>query len=139
MELHVVFCFVYLIVTIFNTPITICMYMYFVSSFQFCKIKTVDHYAMMIYFHISCNQSYHANTLVSFKTHHTPLLYSKTGVYRGIHFFSLKHRLWLLVTIYVLSKNKKKITIFHLKITIFAAMKNRCLLPRHVCVMKSRV
>ena len=31
---------------------------------------------------------------------YTPLLYSKTGVYRGIHFFlifSQKHRLWVLV------------------------------------------
>ena len=29
----------------------------------------------------------------------TPLSYSKTGVYRGIHFldFALKHRLWVLV------------------------------------------
>ena len=47
----------------------------------------------------------------------TPLLYSKTGVYRGIHYFlifSLKHRLWIFVsrvpTIYILSKNKKNIT-----------------------------
>ena len=109
--MELVFCFVYLILTIFNTPITIYMYMYFVSSFQFCKIKTGDHYAMMIYFHISCNQSYHANMLVSFTPHHTPLLYSKTGVYRGLQgysFFSLKHRLWVLVTIYVLSKIRKK-------------------------------
>ena len=31
---------------------------------------------------------------------YTPLLYSKTGVYRGIHFFlifALKHRLWVLI------------------------------------------
>ena len=31
---------------------------------------------------------------------HTPLSYSKTGVYRGIHYFLifvLKHRLWVLV------------------------------------------
>ena len=36
------------------------------------------------------------------------LLYSKTGVNRGIHYFlifALKHRLWVLV--YVLSKNMK--------------------------------
>ena len=41
----------------------------------------------------------------------TPLLYSKTGVYSGIHYFLIfapKHRLWVLVpTIYILSKNMK--------------------------------
>ena len=34
------------------------------------------------------------------KTPYTPLLYSKTGVYRGDHsflIFALKHRLWVLV------------------------------------------
>ena len=35
------------------------------------------------------------------KTPYIPLLYSKTGVYRDIHYFlifSLKHRLWVLVS-----------------------------------------
>ena len=39
--------------------------------------------------------------------HFTPLLYSKTGVYRGIHFFlifALKHSSWV-PTIYVLSNH----------------------------------
>ena len=64
----------------------------------------------------------------------TPLLYSKTGVYRGIHYFSyycIKHRLWVLVrtasprrfyrvpTIYVLSRNMKNIRVFYLKIFSF--------------------
>ena len=64
----------------------------------------------------------------------TPLLYSKTGVCRGISTFLIfapKHRLWVLVrtasarrfkrvhTIYVLSKNKKNIKIFQLKIFNF--------------------
>ena len=40
-------------------------------------------------------------------------------------------------TIYVLSKNKKNITIFHLKITIFTAFKNRCILHGRVFVMSS--
>ena len=55
-------------------------------------------------------------------TPYTPLLYSETGVLRGIpifHFFALKHRVWVFVTnasarrvlrvptVYVLSKNKK--------------------------------
>ena len=69
---------------------------------------------------------------------YTPLLDSKTGVYKGIHFFlifSLKHRLWV-TTIYVLSKNKKNITIFHLKITNFSAVKkNHSILHRRVYVM----
>ena len=52
-----------------------------------------------------------AMTLISWGFHHitktspctppyTPLLYSKTGVYRGIHIFLIfapKHRLWVLV------------------------------------------
>ena len=67
----------------------------------------------------------HTNCLASMDNHHgnksvkcippyTPFLYSKTGVYRGIHFFlifALKHRLWVLVcvpTVNVLSENNKK-------------------------------
>ena len=82
---------------------------------------------------------------------YTPLLYSKTGVYPGIHFFlifALKHRSWVLVrtasarrfykrvpTIYILSKNKKKITFFHLNITFFTTVKYCSILHGHVCVM----
>ena len=78
------------------------------------------------------------------KTPYTPLLSSKTGVYRGIHYFlifALKHRLWVLVrtasvpTIYVLSKNKKNIKKFHLKIIIFTAVKNCSILYRRVFIM----
>ena len=39
---------------------------------------------------------HHANMFMKCKPHHTPLLYSKTGVYRCIHFFLIfapKHRL----------------------------------------------
>ena len=39
--------------------------------------------------------------------------------------------------LYVLSKNKKIIKFFHLKISIFTAMKNRCILHGHVFVMFS--
>ena len=58
-----------------------------------------------------------------------------TVVYITFLFFALKHRLWVLVrtpsmrrflsvpTIYVLSQSKKNITIFHLKITNFTAVK----------------
>ena len=81
---------------------------------------------------------------------HTPLLYSITGVYRGIHFFlifALKHRLWVLIrtasmrrflcvpTINVLEQKKKNIIIFHLKINIFTAVKYCCILYGCVCVM----
>ena len=44
--------------------------------------------------------SHHDNMSVSFIPPYTPLLYSKTGVYSGIHYFlafALKHRLWVLV------------------------------------------
>ena len=72
-----------------------------------------------------------------------PILCSKTGVYRGIHCFLI-----LLInidcgfssTIYVLSKNKKNITIYHLKIIIFTAVKH-CrmhVLHRRVIVMYSQ-
>ena len=40
------------------------------------------------------------NMSVCFIPPYTPLLYSKTGVYRGMHYFlifALKHRLWVLV------------------------------------------
>ena len=63
------------------------------------------------------------------KTPLTPHLYIvKLGFTEGIHYFlifALKHRLWVRLnrlsvsTIYVLSKNKKNITFFHLKIIIF--------------------
>ena len=85
-----------------------------------------------------------------FLTPQTPLLYSKTGVYRGIHYFSYicsKHRLWVLVrtasprrfyrvpTIYVLSKSMKNIRVFDLKIFNFLEMKVSIYLNRHVFVM----
>ena len=67
----------------------------------------------------------------------TQLLYNKTGVYRGIHYFlifALKHILWV-PTIYVLSKNIKKVKRIQLKIVIFTAVKNRCILHGLVFVM----
>ena len=72
----------------------------------------------------------------------TPHFYnSKTRVYRGIHdflIFALKHRLrrfLRVLTTYVLSKNKKNIKIFQLKIIIFTAVKNCCILHGRVFVM----
>ena len=50
-------------------------------------------------------------------------------------FFAPKHRLWVL-TIYVLSKNKKNIKIFQLKIFNFQSSKNLCLLNGQVFVMQ---
>ena len=38
-------------------------------------------------------------------------------------------------TIYILSTNKKNITIFHMKIIVCTAVKNCCILHGHVCVM----
>ena len=74
---------------------------------------------------------------------YTPLLYSKTGVYRGLHYyliFALKHILWVLVratlmrrflcvpSIYVLSKNMKRVKKNKLKIVNFTAVKTRYML-----------
>ena len=57
---------------------------------------------------------------------YTPLLYSKTGVCRGIHNFYPKHTLWVLVeafycvpTMFVLSENKKSIKKFSAKMFMF--------------------
>ena len=82
---------------------------------------------------------------VEWRPPYIPLLYSKIGVYRGIHYFlifDLKHRLWVHVrtasrvhTIYALSKNLKYITVFHLKFIIFTAMKHSSILHRRVCVI----
>ena len=63
---------------------------------------------------------------------YTPLVYSKTGVYMGFHnfiFFSKTYmrRFLRVPTIYVLSKTKKNVRIFNLKITIFTAMKYCCI------------
>ena len=90
-----------------------------------------------------CNASHQDNMSVRFIPPFTPLLYSKTGVYRGKHYFLIfasKHRLWVLVrtavpTIDVLNKNKKNIRIFRLKINIFTAVKYCCILHGRVCIM----
>ena len=61
-----------------------------------------------------------------------------TGVYIFFLIFAPKHRLWVRVrvpTIYVWSKNKNNIKIFHLKIIIFTAVKYCSILHGHVCVM----
>ena len=85
---------------------------------------------------------------------YTPLLFSKTGVYRGIHYFlifALKYILWVLVRA-VLRLNEAVLTCTHnicfqqkyekskkkknqLKIVIFTAVKNRCILHGRVFVM----
>ena len=67
----------------------------------------------------------------------TPHLYIVKLGFTGIHFFLIfapKHRLWVL-TINVLSKNKKNIKNFHLKINISTAMKYCCILHGRVIVM----
>ena len=97
---------------------------------------------------VSNRHNLHDNMSVLCIPPYTPLLYSKTGVYRGLHYFlifALKHRLWVLVrtasprrfkhepTINVLSKKKEKnLTIFRLKIIIFTAVKNCNVLHGHI-------
>ena len=54
---------------------------------------------------------YHDNNPVSFLSPCTLLLYSKTGVYKSMHFclfFALKHRLWVLTCTHNLYFEKKK-------------------------------
>ena len=64
-------------------------------------------------------------------------VYCKIGVYRVIHYFlrcALKYRLCVLTCTQNLcfEQNKKNIKTFHLKIIIFTAFKNRCILHRYV-------
>ena len=71
-----------------------------------------------------------------------------TGVYIFL-IFALKHRLWVLVrtasvrrfqhipSIYVLSKSKKNIIIFHLKINIYTAVKYCCIFGRVFIMLKT--
>ena len=74
----------------------------------------------------------------------TPHFYVVKHWFPGVYIiFALKHRLWVLgrtallrtCTHNVLSKNKKKITIFHLKIINFIALKYCSILHRRVFVM----
>ena len=68
-----------------------------------------------------------------------PHFYSKTGVCGGIPIFlifALKHRLYV-PTIYVLSKNKKKITFFPLKFSFFTDEKNLHILNGLVFVINN--
>ena len=74
---------------------------------------------------------------------YVPLLYSKTRVCRGITIFLIfdpKHTLWVLVrsahTIYVVSKNKKHIKIFLLKIFNFYNLRKIYILHGRVFVME---
>ena len=77
----------------------------------------------------SSRQYHHDNKSVICIPPYTPLLYSKTGVYKGMHFsffFALKYRLWVLVRTaslrHILSKTMKNITIFHIQIAIFTVV-----------------
>ena len=67
------------------------------------------------------------------------VIFDFTGICIIFLNFALKHRLLVLVrachTIYVLSKNKKHITLFHLKIVNFIAIKNQSILHRRFIVM----
>ena len=78
----------------------------------------------------------------------TPHFYIVKLGFTGVYIiFALKYRLWKLVrtassrqfyrvpTIYVLSKNMKIVKKIELKIVIFTAVKNRCMLHGHVFVM----
>ena len=93
------------------------------------------------------------NMSVCFIPPYTPFSHSKTGVYRGLHYFlifALKHILWVFVrtasmrrsyrvpTIYVWSKNMKihLVKKFQLKNVIFTDVKNRCIMHWRFYVMQ---
>ena len=91
------------------------------------RSRAPDLTALAVYIFRRITKTY----LYNFKT---PFLYSKTGVYRGIHYFSYfppKPRLWVLVraastrrlwrvpTIYVLSRNMNTIRIFIWNFSVF--------------------
>ena len=78
--------------------------------------------------------------------HGASLLYSKVGVYRGIHYFlifALKHRLWILARTAVITcthnlffeQIEKIIKKNQLEIVIFTAIKIRSILYIRVIVM----
>ena len=79
----------------------------------------------------------------------TPHFYIIKLGFTGVYFFSYvapKHRLWVLVrtascvpTINVLSKNKKNIKKYILKINIFTAVKYCCILHGRVCVRNAKL
>ena len=59
-------------------------------------------FVILIVSHFGFERGHQDNMSVCFIPPYTPLLYSKTGVYRGLHYFlifALKHILWVLVRI----------------------------------------
>ena len=62
------------------------------------KVQVSLHSHSVIGFFVVCYM-HQDNMSVCLIPHYTPLLYSKSGVYRGIHYFfifALKHILWVL-------------------------------------------
>ena len=79
---------------------------------------------------------HHANLSVQCTSPYTPLLYSKTGVYRGIHFF-LNEAVLMCTHNQCFRAKKEKYYNFQQQINIFTALKYCCILHGHVCVMIS--
>ena len=83
------------------------------------------------------------NMSIKYIPPHTPILYRKIGVCRGIPIFLIfapKHRLWVLVrtaTIYILSKNKKNVKKNSAEHFQILKLKSLCLWHGHVYVMNS--
>ena len=99
--------------------------------------------------------SHQENMSVKSKPPQTPLLYSKTGVCRGISIFLIfapKHRLWVLVrtashrggsNVYpqsmFLAKIRKIFKKNAMKFSIFTGEKNLCILHGQVFIMLQRM
>ena len=93
-------------------------------------------------FHGFCSLQYIRKTCPCYVYPLEPHFYIAKLGYAGVYLFFLifapKHRLWVLdcvPTIYVLSKNKKNVKQFLLKIFIFCNLKNHCSLHGQVFVM----
>ena len=118
----------------------------FLPKATFLPLHHVERYVLVL-------SEHHANMSVQCKPLTPPLLSSKIGVYKDIHYFliiAFKHRLWVLVRTASMGRfwlrrsnvypqpmfwsKIRNITCFHTKITIFTAVKFA-----HVCYSDARV
>ena len=62
--------------------------------------------------------SHHTNTSVLFRHTYSPLLYCKTGIYKGKHYFSifaLERRLWALVMLRYIKTDSRPTKFCHVE------------------------
>ena len=112
------------------------LYHFYCGGRLFCTCRQVNH----------CIRITHPCDPYPLTPHFHIVKLGFTWVYIIFLIFALKHRYgcslepphWGVSNVYpqsVLSKNKKTITFFQLKIIVFTSVKYRSILHRHVCVM----